>query len=79
MITEKWVRIPVKAQDIVTLGIGSAKIDRDGNIEVILPNGERFGQSLQKAVRAGEIEALMIVPIPSSPKFGDIEEFVSGR
>lgn len=78
MITENWVRIPVKIQDIITIGVGSAKIDRDGNIEVTLPSGETFGRATQEAFRSGAIEALMIVPIPSSPKFGDIEEFVSG-
>lgn len=78
MITEDWVRIPVKVQDIITIGIGSAKIDRDGSIEVILPSGEMFGRATQEAFRNGAIEALMIVPIPSSPKFGDIEEFAGG-
>lgn len=78
MITEDWVRIPVRIQDIVTLGIGSAKIDREGYIEVTLPTGEMFGRAAQEAFRSGAIEAFMLVPIPSSPKFGDIEEFVDG-
>ncbi len=64
MITEDWVRIPIRIQDIIPIGIGSAKVYRDGRMEVILPSGERFGQSLQEAFRSGQIESLLLVPVP---------------
>lgn len=57
-----WVRIPVYSMGLVPIGIGSAKIREDGDIEIILPAGKYFGQAIYQKARNGEIEGLLLSP-----------------
>lgn len=76
MITENWVIIPVRIQDIVSYGIGSAKIDLDGSMTFTIP-GSMFGKEVEKKVRNGAVEAFMLSPVPSAPREGDMEDNVA--
>lgn len=79
MITERWVRIPVFVRDIVPIGVGSAKIYSDGNIEIVLPTGTNFGKRVQQAVRNGEISGLLLSVHPSDPEEGKpVGEYPAG-
>lgn len=70
LITEHFVIIPMEVQGIVPYGIGSVKIEKDGNMTFIAPSGKMFGRDLEKKFRAGEISAVRLEWVPT-------EEFLS--
>lgn len=65
MITPEWVRVPVEVVSIVPYGIGSAKITRDGDIEITLPSGNTWGRHIQELIREGKVTGLTLEPIAS--------------
>lgn len=63
MITPEFVRIPLRVKAIVNYGIGSVKIDKQGNIEILVVGNDAMGQLWQEAFRKGELDSLQIVPV----------------
>lgn len=79
MITENWVYVPVRIQDIVEIGIGSVKIDTNGRMDMVLPSGDYHGKQIQEAFRKGEVECVMLTvvkkrPVNPEPAGDDVEE-----
>lgn len=59
-----WIRVPVRMQRIVPIGIGSAKITEQGQIDILISNvaGGNFGVELFEMAREGLLTGLIIMP-----------------
>lgn len=57
---ENWVRVPIFARGIVPIGIGSAKITAEGEIEITIPNGKFFGTHAYELALRGMLDGLML-------------------
>lgn len=65
-----WIRVPVRSEGLVPIGIGSAKITAEGEIEIILPSGKYFGQYLYQKAQEGWLDYLLIKPMLKEPEGG---------
>lgn len=63
MITPEFVRVPLRVKTIVSYGVGSVKIDKEGNIELLVIGNNDIGKMWQEAFRNGELDHLRIEPI----------------
>lgn len=59
-----WIRVPVRMQRIVLIGIGSAKLTEKGEIEITVSNlaGGNFGRELYDMAIRGDLAGLIITP-----------------
>ena len=73
-----WVRVPVRMQRIVLVGIGSAKITEQGVIDIVVSNlaGGNFGMELYDMARTKQLAGLIIVPelYPEEEATGEIKK-----
>ena len=64
MITEEWLRVPVKMHGVI---VGSAKIDRKGHMDVVFTCGSSFGKEIEEKIREGVLKDFSFSFVPTTP------------
>lgn len=70
MIHGNYIIIPLEVSGVVPYGIGSVKVERNGDMTIIAPSGHFFGRDVDQMFREGKITALRLEMVKKAVNCG---------